>query len=148
MYIRKLFLAGISAIVLVSTVAEAQQNRYRRTLPGRQQMVDLNMPTQYGYPFMAETAPDNAIINRRFRGDIRASQQAVDTRAQQICSLNGRGQLVNYELGFVGYNRYVTIAYGWRVEYVTNDLIQPFKNERGQIVGYPSGYVRVTCMSM
>lgn len=143
---KKYFSTLMVLVALGSFAAEAQ----RRPGPGPRpdprpgRTITLN-PMEWGRPFLAETAPDNAVINRRVPGDVRGSLEAVEIRARQICAFYNFGEMVTYRLGYSNHYDYVTIQVGWRLERAPRDLIVPFRDGRGRVVGYASGFDSVTC---
>lgn len=95
-----------------------------------------------GIPLLALTSPDDAILNGE-PGNRWQVDNDVRTRAQQICSYFSNAQLVNYRLAKTSSYRYVTFESGWSVNYVSEDLVRPF---RGQYAtGYARGFDSISC---
>lgn len=146
---KKFFMMTAALILVAASIAEARPSRDpmppRRPGPPAQEIT--LQPREWGLPFMAATAPDDAIINGRFPGNVYASQEAIRTRAQQICSYYGFGQMTDFGLGYANAQDYVTIGYGWTLDRAQSDLIRPFRDQYGRIAGYAQGFSYVRCMN-
>ena len=102
----------------------------------------LNDVTNNGVPFLALSAPDDA-ISRGEPGNRSQVDRDVHTRAQQICTYFRHGQLVDFSLGYVDAGNYVTFEYGFRIAYVSNDLVRPFNGSYAQ--GFAQGFSSIRC---
>jgi hypothetical protein len=104
-------------------------------------MVYLN-----GSPYLATTSPDDFMMQGGNipGGSVWQAQNDAQTRAQQYCTYSQRNsQLVNFRISGQTSNFFVTIGYGWSVQQVPYNLVQPF-NQQG-LTGYARGFDSIRC---
>lgn len=141
----KLLLGLLSLIATTATFTEtaAAYPGY----PGHHAPIYAQVADQYSrVAYLAATAPDSSVLEGRTTIAPLAKVQAdVHMRADAVCGMQNLGRALDFRLGQVNQRQYINIGWGYALTFAPNELVRPYLDQYGRILGLAKGFAWVSC---